>query len=640
MSGVANVLVYLFRRDLRLNDNPIIHEIARLNGQSQKPFTHLLPLYVFPAEQVETSGFVAKGQKSPYPEARSRVGGFHRCGSLRAKFLAESVWDLKQDLKSIGSDLQIRVGSVKDVVKSILEGYHDRDDVTIHGLWMTGEEGWEEQEEEKAVKGLIDGEKKEFKLWDDEKYFVHDRDLPLKDASALSDVFTNFRKTVEPLRDASRKEHPRPQKLPPLPEHIPPQAQPFEIPDNFDKTVAALLEPLDDSHGIANMPSMPKGVDSAHPFNGGSKTGEERIRHLITSGAMSSYKDTRNGLLGLDFSTKLSAWLALGSISARQVHCRLLEFEDGKTDLGKGVAGYGQGENKGTAAVRFELLWRDYMRLCTRKFGRRLFELGGFRHDKDANFKFISSPWTTSTAKKNEHGANDADTKATVERFLIGQTGTGLIDASNRELYLTGWTSNRARQNVASFLTKHLGIDWRLGAEWYECNLIDYDVSSNWGNWQYVSGVGNDPRGNARVFNPVKQAVDYDVNGEYVRAWVPELRDVGRASAEADQRRAHNSTETLMGVFQAWRMPAEEKKRLGLEGVEWVEHPLKRIDFSVNRRGGGQKRGRGDGGGGRGGGGYRGRGRGGSRGWGSNKSRGEPSLAGQGAKGNSANGSQ
>lgn len=270
------------------------------------------------------------------------------------------------------------------------------------------------------------------------------------------------------------------------------------------------------------------------------------------------------------------------------------------------------------------------MRLCTRKFGVRLFFLDGYRQDPSAKSKFISSPYSHSTKKKNTAGVNDKNTRITVERFLTGRTGTGLIDASQRELFLTGWTSNRARQNVASYLSKHLGIDWRIGAEWYEMNLIDYDVSSNWGNWQYVAGVGNDPRGDARVFNPVKQAVDYDTYGEYVRTWVPELRDVGRSSntnsgsgaaaAAASEdpsssKASGDSLESLMGVFQAWRMPPEEKKRLGLEGVEWVEKPLIRIDFSVNRRGGGSRRGnRGDGGfrgrGGRG----RGRGRGGDSG--------------------------
>lgn len=324
---------------------------------------------------------------------------------------------------------------------------------------------------------------------------------------------------------------------------------------------------------------------------------------------MSSYKDTRNGLLGEDFSTKLSAWLALGSITSKQVHWMLVDFEDGKTQLGADVEGYGRGENKGTAAVRFELLWRDYMRLCTKKFDKRLFHLGGFRRDTDAKFKLISSPYTKSTEKQYMGTAKDPTSKSVIERFLAGRTGTGLIDASQRELFLTGYTSNRARQNVASYLAKHLGVDWRIGAEWYETNLIDYDVSSNWGNWQYVSGVGNDPRGQARVFNPVKQAVDYDMNGEYVRAWVPELRDVGRGGSQIVG--SNDSMEDLMGVFQAWRMPSEEKNRLGLQGVDWVEEPLVRIDFSVNRRGGGSRRGRGGGGGDGGRATGRGRGRGG-----------------------------
>lgn len=312
---------------------------------------------------------------------------------------------------------------------------------------------------------------------------------------------------------------------------------------------------------------------------------------------MSSYKDTRNGLLGTDFSTKLSAWLALGCVTARQVHFYLVDFEDGKTALGKDAPGYGKGENKGTAAVRFELLWRDYMRLCTRKFGPRLFRVEGFRDDKHANWKYISSPFSESTDKKNRGGSNDDATRATVMRFVTGRTGTGLIDASQRELFLTGYTSNRARQNVASYLAKHMGIDWRIGAEWYECNLIDYDLSSNWGNWQYVAGVGNDPRGESRVFNPVKQALDYDPQGEYIRTWVEELKDVKVGSkSEGTQE-----TQNLMGVFQAWRLPDEEKQRLGLQSVEWVQKPLVKIDFSLNRRGGGSKRGRGNSRGGRGG---------------------------------------
>lgn len=170
---MQRVLVYLLRRDLRLADNPIFHELSRINGQSQKPFTHVLPVFVFSAEQVETSGFLSSDKdQSPYPEARSKVGKFWRCGKRRAKFTAESVWDVKTGLNKISSDLVIRVGSVKDAVTSILEGYRGRDDAEIHGIWMTGEEGWEEKIEENAVKALLDKEDKTFQLWSDEKYFV------------------------------------------------------------------------------------------------------------------------------------------------------------------------------------------------------------------------------------------------------------------------------------------------------------------------------------------------------------------------------------------------------------------------------------------------------------------------------------
>jgi len=204
-----------------------------------------------------------------------------------------------------------------------------------------------------------------------------------------------------------------------------------------------------------------------------------------------------------------------------------------------------------------------------------------------------------------------------VRRFLEGTTGNGFIDASMRELFLTGYTSNRLRQNVASFLAKHLGIDWRIGAEWYESLLCDYDVSSNWGNWQYNAGVGNDPR-ETRMFNPVKQGFDYDPLGRYVKMWVEEVRGV----------------EDVQKVFQPWKVEVERRREMGLEGREGVERPLVRIEFHV-RRGGGGRGGRGGkggwsggsrgGGGGAGpsggGGGYRGRGR-------------EEKNRGQGRKGN------
>ena len=355
--------------------------------------------------------------------------------------------------------------------------------------------------------------------------------------------------------------------MPGYPPEVTPQFEPFQIPDTFKGVLDALMKPLKAQDLVPEPLPYPEDAKSAHPFNGGERPAHQRLEHIISSGAASNYHDTRNGLLGEDFSTKLSAYLALGSITARQIHARLVAFEDGTDTRFESAVGYGGGENQGTKAIRFELLWRDYMHLCNRKFGPKLFSLGGFKSDDEQR-------WTS----PSNAGDKTEEVRSTIARFTNGTTGMGLIDASLRELIHTGYTSNRARQNVASFLAKHLHIDWRIGAEWYESMLVDYDLSSNWGNWQYLAGVGNDPRGPTRIFNPVKQAFDYDPKGDYVKTWIPELRGVTEPSE----------------IFQAWTMSDAKKSELGLAGKDWVENPLLKIDFTVGRRGRNTGRGRGD----------------------------------------------
>ncbi|KAJ4369116.1 hypothetical protein N0V83_006200 [Neocucurbitaria cava] len=511
----------------------------------------------------------------------------------------------------------MRAGRVGDVVSDILDWYSKGDvekeeNAKVTGIYMTKEDGTEELDDMNIVKTIAEEHNVDFEVWEDEKYFVDDRDLPYEKISELPNVYTTYRKSLEPLRDRPRNSLTAPTRLPPLPSVIPPQARPFTIPSSLKELKKALLVPLekDSTYTLTHPPQWPVDVKSAHPFDGGETAGLNRISHLISSGAMSSYKATRNGMLGLDFSTKLSAFLAQGHITARQVHWAMVDFEAGR-GAGQNLDGYGQGENEGTAAVRFELLWRDYMRLCMQKFGYRMFTLYGIQDHKGKGEQPQYSRrkrWRL-LSRSNRAGDDPEKTLETFTRFRSGRTGIGLIDASNRELFVTGYTSNRARQNVASFLSSHLDIDWRIGAEWYECFLIDYDCASNWGNWQYVAGVGNDPR-QGRVFNPVKQALDYDSHGDYIKAWVPELRGIkltrpiGPGKEEVDQQR-------LMYLYQVWKLSDWEKSNLGLKGIDWVEHPLTKIQFSVGRGRGGPGDGKARrGGGGGGGGSWRGRGRG------------------------------
>ena len=128
-----------------------------------------------------------------------------------------------------------------------------------------------------------------------------------------------------------------------------------------------------------------------------------------------------------------------------------------------------------------------------------------------------------------------------------GKTGVPFVDANMRELKYTGWMSNRGRQNVASFLVKDLGLDWRLGAEWFESQLLDHDVCSNYGNWNYAAGIGNDPREN-RKFNMIKQGLDYDAEGDYVRLWVKELEGLKGSKAHIP-----------------WTLPAYDLNKAGVD---------------------------------------------------------------------------
>ena len=110
--------------------------------------------------------------------------------------------------------------------------------------------------------------------------------------------------------------------------------------------------------------------------------------------------------------------------------------------------------------------------------------------------------------------------------WQLGRTGIPLVDAGMRELWQTGYMHNRVRMVTASFLVKNLGIDWRVGEQWFWDCLVDADEASNPGNWQWVAGSGADAAPYFRVFNPLLQAEKFDAEGEYVRRWVPEVRDL------------------------------------------------------------------------------------------------------------------
>ena len=120
-----------------------------------------------------------------------------------------------------------------------------------------------------------------------------------------------------------------------------------------------------------------------------------------------------------------------------------------------------------------------------------------------------------------------------LRRWQRGRTGYPIVDAGMRELWTTGWMHNRVRMIVASFLTKHLLIDWRLGADWFWNTLVDADWANNSANWQCVAGSGTDAAPYFRIFNPIAQSRRLDPAGRYLRAWLPELRQLRSSGIHA-----------------------------------------------------------------------------------------------------------
>lgn len=163
-----NILIYVLRHDLRLRDNPVLHHLASSDDHG---FTHLLPVYVFPSYQIEVSGFISDGGSSPYPEARSNVSKVWRTGPHRAKFITQSIWNLKESLESVGSGLLIRVGKPAEVIEHLVEGFSQKE-ARVGAVWMTSEEGVEERREQKAISAICEKHGAGFKAWHDEKYYV------------------------------------------------------------------------------------------------------------------------------------------------------------------------------------------------------------------------------------------------------------------------------------------------------------------------------------------------------------------------------------------------------------------------------------------------------------------------------------
>ncbi|MGB6925726.1 DASH family cryptochrome [Psychrobacter sp.] len=293
-------------------------------------------------------------------------------------------------------------------------------------------------------------------------------ELPLEQ---LPKSFTQFRKQIETDYDLLHAEkdiviYPTPESLAPLPEHM------------LSRNEYFFESQLSNEAGL-DKPSQPPSS-----FIGGESNGLNHLGAYFCSDASSTYKITRNALDYWAHSTKFSAWLANGSLSVNTILNRLRRYE---RDI---IA------NDSTYWIWFELLWREYFYWYAVTHQQKLFW-----------FKGIA-----------QHAPSTQLIESLLAQWKNGTTPYPIVNACMNQLNATGYMSNRGRQLVASCFIHELGLDWRYGAAYFEQHLVDYDVGSNWGNWQYLAGVGADPRG-CRQFNLDKQTQQYDPNGEFIRQW-------------------------------------------------------------------------------------------------------------------------
>lgn len=427
-----------FKQDLRLDDHPAL--------QAARGADALLPVYILDPAQLQPGPLGSRG-----------------LGVHRARFLLESLAALDGALRQRGSHLLVLQGRAEQLIPQLVTRFNLQEVLTLEEIAP------QERQQLQQVRAQLGS----VALWEQTGNGLLRRDQLPCPVAELPAVFTQFRTLVEQGLQVFQPQ--------PAPDYLP------HLPEGSE----ALLTPLPtlSQLGLGEPLSV---AASAFPFSGGEAAASARLRdYLWDSQNVRHYKDTRNGMIGSEYSSKFSPWLANGSLSPRRAMAELRRHE----------AQFGR--NDSTYWLWVELLWREFFRWTLVRHGSALFRAGGL--------------------KATARAPQQVDER--FQQWCQGRTGMPLVDACMRELAATGFMSNRGRQVVASYLVNDLQQDWRHGAAWFEEHLLDYDPASNWGNWAYLAGVGSDPR-HGRLFNALRQARQYDPDAAYVSLWLPELRNV------------------------------------------------------------------------------------------------------------------
>ena len=413
--------LYLLSNDLRLDDNPAL----RLSAQSEQ----LVLVYV-----VDPAWF------------RVNQYGAVSMGTHRWQFIKQALLDLDNELRALGQQLWVIEGEPIETVSRLIQ--QNQIQRVVSSQQFGSDENNRLAEIQRQNQSLRFDTVDTYTLFDRQSLPMSVEDIP--------ETYSRFRRKAEKATPPTAIAAPR--KLP------------------------AKLSLDSESNLLTQWTDI---EETESQFNGGETAARKHVDTYFSGELPLSYKLVRNELDGWENSSKMSAWLNSGCLSARRLLNQIHSYELCRE------------RNDSTYWLYIELLWREYFQWLALNIGKTLFA-------RDGN------------AEHAYTGNYDAQGLAA---WCEGNTDYPLVNACMRQLNATGFLSNRGRQIAASCLINELRGDWRYGAAWFEQQLVDYDVAANWGNWQYIAGVGADARG-GRHFNLAKQTEIYDGDGSYRHRWL------------------------------------------------------------------------------------------------------------------------
>ncbi|MDT0594230.1 DASH family cryptochrome [Glaciecola petra] len=436
---MGKIGLHWMRHDLRINDNWALSQLIQKVDKT-------VVVYVFNSTQEIENNY-----------------GFSSLGNHRKVFLQECLLEVANRLKQMNISFYcVRSDDPPDTISTLIEHWScSVMSYEFHAGFHENQEVLKVKESHPSLQFI--------EQYSNYLFSPHELPFALDD---MPNVFSPFRRKVEknlklqltiPELMSEKKANNQPNTMLRLPD---------EITELFNGVLTSHSTDLND----INKSRYAAGESGAHA----------RIEeYFFKSHGIAKYKETRNGLDGWGFSSRLSAYLAIGAISPRTVVEKLKEYESMHT------------ANESTYWLFFELLWREFFHWQALKHGKHLFNFAGIQKKK---------PETNIDPVRFKH-------------WIAGTTAYPIVNACMKQLAHTGFMSNRGRQLVASCFVHELGLDWRYGAAYFEHMLIDYDVASNYGNWQYLAGVGSDPRGH-RQFNLQKQTEIYDPTHQFIESWL------------------------------------------------------------------------------------------------------------------------